>query len=119
VQLLPLPITDNLALGKTATHYPFASKYPATKAVDGVLNPAIGNGGCSETLKPTTPMWWQVDLGVLYNVRLIFLYNRGDTKGVNTADFHIAVNSKVRIQFPFFKISCGSKSDFCRAYNAL
>ena len=63
----------NLARGKpTAQSSTFNSNYPSSKAVNGVYN------DFTHTTAGAYPSWWRVDLGDVYSIGQIKLYNRKD-----------------------------------------
>ena len=51
--------------------------FPAWRAVDGNTNPAMGGSHCAH---PDTDLgrnaWWMVDLGEIYNISRVVIYNR-------------------------------------------
>ena len=69
----------NVALGKPTTQSStFPSAFPSL-AVDGNTSPNFGVGSCTATNNEMQP-WWQVDLGMEYNIFAVDLVNR-DTWG--------------------------------------
>ena len=67
-----------LAHSKSATQYPTFESYTASLAVDWNLDTFswAADGGGS-----TRIAWWQVDLGGIYQVNSLLLYNTGDSYG--------------------------------------
>jgi hypothetical protein len=73
-------IISHLAKGKRATQ---SSTYPggdAANAVDGNTNGIWRGKSVSHTLKKGSP-WWQVDLGAVYRINQICVFNRRDCCG--------------------------------------
>lgn len=74
---------QNIALNKLAeqsttyTNNPQATKFKASNAVDGNTSGAINGNSVTHTAKQTNP-WWRVDLGKIYNLKQINVYNRTD-----------------------------------------
>lgn len=71
--------TQNLALGKKA--YQSSTPYPnmgqAGKAVDGNTDGNWSNGSVTHTNSEANP-WWEVDLGAMYDIEKIRVWNRTD-----------------------------------------
>ena len=65
----------NIALRKKSSQSSKYWKGEASLAVDGSTNPFYYDRSCSHTLMGNLS-WWQVDLGDLYNVAAIIIYNR-------------------------------------------
>lgn len=70
--------TGNLAAGKVATQSSTASSSPASRAVDGTIDPAWANGSVSVTRNDDPQTWWQVDLGSSWPISSINVHNRTD-----------------------------------------
>ncbi len=71
----------NISQGKTASqssNFPY-NTYPASFAVDGILNNSNNFNHTDNELQP----WWQVDLGSDYSVTEIKIYNRTGCSGCN------------------------------------
>jgi len=84
-QSCPTPV--NLSQGKTATQSStYSSSYPASKAVDGNTS-TINHTGIE--LQP----WWQVDLGIAYQVSAIEITNRQDCCGDRIKRFRVFVSN--------------------------
>jgi hypothetical protein len=73
------PDLTNLALNKKATQSSnfFPSAGLADKAVDGEVDGNWANGSVTHTTAETNP-WWQVDLGGIFTVTKIQIWNRTD-----------------------------------------
>ncbi|XP_062322161.1 uncharacterized protein LOC134023818 [Osmerus eperlanus] len=72
---LAVPVTENVALGKTAVlSSEYNSNRRASKAIDGENN---YNNGYSRTKTQTNP-WWRVDLLQAYNITSITIVNIED-----------------------------------------
>ena len=74
-------LIGNVALEKPATQigtYLHLSLFIADRAVDGNTNPHVFNNSCAlpDSFSPNIPCWWYVDLGDLYRITKVILYNR-------------------------------------------
>jgi hypothetical protein len=79
----------NVAAGKSATQSSsFTSDTSAALAVDGVANGDFGHGSVTHTLFDPAP-WWEVDLGALYSVSQVKLYNRTDCCRDRLQNFYV------------------------------
>ena len=84
----------NLALSKTATQ---SSTYTghiggsADRAVDGNTDGNYFNGSVTHT-NLEQGAWWQVDLGAVYSVRSIEIYNRTDAVPERLSNFYVRVS---------------------------
>lgn len=65
----------NIAKGKSASQ--FSPQNAAGKAVDGFTDGNYYNGSVTHTNQGPNP-WWEVDLGAVYDISTIKLYNRTD-----------------------------------------
>ncbi|KAI0223054.1 hypothetical protein LSAT2_025710 [Lamellibrachia satsuma] len=71
--------TGNVAYNKPASQSigDWGGRFPAGRAVDGNTNPSMAGGHCA---LPDTDWgsnaWWMVDLGEIYNVSRVIIYNR-------------------------------------------
>ena len=84
ILLGPATCQTNIALGKTVT---MSSQYtssnpsippaPPENAVDGNTNGDWYVGGCASTVQEANP-WMQIDLGGLYTVTSMTIFNRVD-----------------------------------------
>ncbi|XP_053394942.1 fucolectin-6-like [Mercenaria mercenaria] len=69
---------DNVAQGKPAEMSSiYDNRWPASKAVDGIINSNMAGGSCFHT-DNFWFNWWKVDLLQIYQVKQIELYNRQD-----------------------------------------
>jgi hypothetical protein len=75
----PLKIS-HLAKGKKAAQSSTYYKGSASRAVDGNTNAGYGGNSITHTKKDSRP-WWQVDLGAVYKIDKIQIYDRVDDKG--------------------------------------
>lgn len=73
---------ENLALHRPTTElYPFSSKNPSGKLVDGMKsNLAYAGGQCTATLENKEIAMWKVDLERISQVERIVVYARTDNK---------------------------------------
>lgn len=81
----------NLAQGKQATQISTLSGADASRAVDGVINGNWAIGSVSHT-NTTNQDWWQVDLGQVYNISSINIFNRTDCCGSRLSNYYIFVS---------------------------
>ncbi|ESO95097.1 hypothetical protein LOTGIDRAFT_160858 [Lottia gigantea] len=74
------PNGSNLALGKTAIQSSNYLEYTAGKAVDGNTSGYFQEDSCSHTYQYSRNVseWWEVDLGSVYDITDIIIYNRID-----------------------------------------
>lgn len=79
----------NIARGKPASQSstPYGSAGGASAAVDGDTNGDWNGGSVSHT--DTSAPWWQVDLGGVYDVSMIRIWNRTDCCRERLRGFHI------------------------------
>lgn len=81
----------NLAQGKTATQSStYTPTAAASKAVDGVTNGNYAAGSVTHT-NSQAGAWWMVDLGGIYNIGDIAVFNRTDCCGERLGDYEISV----------------------------
>lgn len=71
------PNDNNLALNKPVLQSGTDFNGPAERAVDGNRSGNFNNGSVTHTNLATNP-WWRVDLGAVYNLDKINIYNRTD-----------------------------------------
>ncbi len=80
---------DNLAyLYGTATQSSMG--YYANRVIDGSTNGIYGERSVSHTYLETKP-WWQVDLGSMYSLENIVIWNRTDCCQDRLSNFHVSV----------------------------
>ena len=73
---------ENLALHKPSIQSSdYRSLYPASKAVDGIFYGSLEFSHTKES--QTDKQWWTVDFGSVKSVRVIELYNKFDSGGMN------------------------------------
>ncbi|KAI0220359.1 hypothetical protein LSAT2_028127, partial [Lamellibrachia satsuma] len=71
--------TGNVAYNKPSSQSigDWGGRFPAGRAVDGNTNPSMAGGHCAN---PDTDWgrnaWWMVDLGEIYNISRVIIYNR-------------------------------------------
>jgi putative heme-binding domain-containing protein len=69
----------------------------ASKAIDGNISGAYGDGGQTHTQEDTSNPWWEVDLGAEYAIDSIVIYNRTeDSLGKRLNGFTLKVLNKAR-----------------------
>jgi len=90
------PGLANLALGMDARQTEsgsVVSPHPAGLAVDGNLDGAIGNGSVSMTYR-VVEAYWEVDLGAVYDIDTVTLWNRTDCCSNRLRNFHLFVSDE-------------------------
>ncbi len=87
----PPPIVANLALNKPALQSSTGWSGAASRAVDGNTNGTYGSGSVTHTSFNNQP-WWEVDLGDVYNIDEIVLWNRTDCCQSRLRAVHIFVS---------------------------
>jgi YVTN family beta-propeller protein len=86
----------NLALNKaTQQSSVFAPAYTSNRAVDGLTN-ADFNVAAGVITQFEAGAWWQVDLGDVYALNAVRIFNRGEGTGSRLTDFSVHVSN-----FPF------------------
>ncbi|XP_045178929.2 fucolectin-like [Mercenaria mercenaria] len=68
----------NVALGKQTAISSISDSHDKAKGVDGNTNQDLKEGSCFHTDKETDP-WWRVDLGAMYHIVDVTLFNRIDS----------------------------------------
>lgn len=91
----PMPEPDpyqetNIALHKTASQSTTIYGAGADRAVDGNTDGDYGRGSVTHTDFDQQP-WWMVDLGGLYNVGTIKVFNRTDFESDRLGDYTVSV----------------------------
>lgn len=81
----------NVAQGKSATQSSTHSSANASRAVDGDTNGRYGNSSVSHTSKEKNA-WWEVDLGQVYDLTTIKIWNRTDCCSNRLSNFYIFVS---------------------------
>jgi hypothetical protein len=89
VQVFP---PQNLAAGKPASQSSTENGGIASRAVDDDTNGNWFAGSVTHTALQAQP-WWQVDLGAVYALGQVVLYNRTDCCGERLANFDIFVSN--------------------------
>ncbi len=91
----PIP-GSNLALDRpTLQSSNFGALYTSNRAVDGVTQSDFDTAPGVITQDETNP-WWQVDLGAVYPLHAVRLFNRGNNTGSRLTDFSVHISD-----FPF------------------
>ncbi|GAB4202432.1 MAG: hypothetical protein OHK0022_25620 [Roseiflexaceae bacterium] len=81
----------NLAEGKTASQVSTFSDARASRAVDGYVYGAYGAGSVTHTTG-SAQEWWQVDLGGVYPIDTIDVWNRTDCCAERLNNFYVFVS---------------------------
>ena len=103
---VPVP-GGNLALDKpTAQSSNYGPLNTSNRAVDGAANPDF-NAAPGIITQSETNAWWQVDLGAVYSLNAVRIFNRSNSTGSRLADFSVHVSN-----FPFSESNTGTAS--CR-----
>lgn len=79
---------SNVALGKETRQSSIAYRGDSFRAVDGNTSGNYGDSSVTHTDFQAAP-WWQVDLGAVYDVERVVLFNRTDCCGNRLSDFHV------------------------------
>ena len=87
----PSTTPTNVALGKTATQSSDYLTYEASKAVDGNTDGDLNNGSVSHT-DNSGEKWWEVDLGELYFIDDIKIWNRTDCCSDRLSNYYVFFN---------------------------
>lgn len=73
----PASFSENIAKGKQCKASSVSFGGAASRAVDGNTNGAYSNNSCTHTNDENNP-WWEVDLGAVYDISRIVIWNRTD-----------------------------------------
>ncbi|MEW4923127.1 discoidin domain-containing protein [Algibacter sp. 2305UL17-15] len=84
----------NLALGKTTEQSSLDHSGISSRAVDGNTSSEWSSGSITHTLFEANP-WWKVDLGEIYNISQIDIYNRSDILGNGILASDRIIGSKI------------------------
>ena len=82
---------NNLAIGKSATQSSNPFGADALRAVDGNTSGIWANNSITHT-GYDAQAWWQVDLGKIYNIQTVKLWNRTDGSANRLNNFHVLVS---------------------------
>lgn len=89
---VPIPGT-NLALGRPTTQSStLAATYSASRAVDGNKSASYVTAPGSHTQLEANP-WWEVDLGAVFPLNAVKIFNRAENTGSRLADFTVQVSN--------------------------
>jgi serine/threonine protein kinase len=88
-----MPGMQVLSLWKPARQSSVSGWYSANNAVDGNRDGHFHHGSVAETEEENQP-WWEVDLGGVYFIDHVLVYNRTDCCGERQTDFHVFVSSE-------------------------
>ncbi len=92
IYLSPYQNFENISLGKsTSQSSDYSNLFLSENAVDGNIDGNFGNGSLSHTLFDTQA-WWQVDLGAIYDIDTITLWNREDCCADRLSNFHVLIS---------------------------
>jgi len=83
----------NVAQGKTASQSSTYEKAVAARAADGNTNGAWSGNSLSCTSNQLQP-WWQVDLGGLYDISALEIWNRTEGNQDRLDDFYVFVSDR-------------------------
>jgi len=87
--------TTNVALGKTTTQVStFRSnetRFGSANAIDGNTDGDHRNNSITRTVSQQNA-WWEVDLGQVYNLEFVRIWNRTSCCGERLKDFHVLVS---------------------------
>ena len=86
-----MSLGDNVAQGKTATQSSTGWDGSAEKAVDGNTDGSYAQGSVTHTLYNANA-WWQVDLGAVYHIEAMEIWNRTDAAPERLSDFYVFVS---------------------------
>ena len=89
--LLDCSISSNLALGKDTRQSSVRSNGASRRAVDGGTNSIYAAGTTTHTANEQEP-WWEVDLGDIYGISEIDIWNRTDCCSARLSNFYILVS---------------------------
>ena len=85
-------ISTNVALGKTATQSGTQNSGEASRAVDGNTNGNYWAGNSVTNTNWVNNAWWEVDLGEIYTVETINVWNRTDAMSNLLSNYHVFVS---------------------------
>ena len=92
--MTPSPTPINYALGKTGSQsstYNHSVNPVAAKAIDGNTDGVWANSSLASTNNEVHP-WWQVDMGGIYQIQTIKLWNRTDAELGRLSNFYVLVS---------------------------
>ena len=101
----------NLAKGKKASQSSTGFGAPAGRAVDGINDGYFGFKSVSHTTHKTQP-WWQVDLGAVYKIDDIKIYNRTDCCGKKLNGAYVMVSDWPFDSYPIHALKGDSISRY-------
>ena len=87
----PVSVITNLALNQAATQSSSPYGAPASRANDGNTNGAFGGSSVTHT-GFDSQAWWEVDLGGVYGIADIDVFNRTDCCGERLSNFYVLVS---------------------------
>ena len=87
----PLPVADNLCPLGTTSQSSTANSAPSSRACDGNRDGNFSNGSVTHT-NSESEAWWEVDLGRIYVLQQIKLFNRTDCCGSRLSNFHVFIS---------------------------
>jgi hypothetical protein len=79
---------ENIALGKPTSQSSTAYAGDSARAVDGNTSGRYGDKSVTHTAHEASP-WWRVDLGGLFSVSSVTIYNRTDCCSARLSDFRV------------------------------
>ena len=84
-------IPENLTTGKTVSQSNTFGTGTPELAIDGNTDGDYGNGSVSQT-NSGSEMWWEIDLGSVYDIKDVILWNRTDCCSDRLKDFYVLVS---------------------------
>ncbi len=84
---------SNIALGKTVTQSSTDNGGNASRAIDGNTDGDFSNNSVTHTQSELQP-WWEIDLGTVYPVEEIEIWNRTDCCMARLSNYYILVSDK-------------------------
>ncbi len=87
----PIPVADNLCPNGTTSQSSTAYSGNSSLACDGDRDGVYSNGSVTHTNSESNA-WWEVDLGRIYVLQQIKLFNRTDCCGSRLSNFYIHIS---------------------------
>ncbi|MEM7331349.1 MAG: discoidin domain-containing protein [Chloroflexota bacterium] len=87
----PIPVADNLCLIGTTSQSSTSYSGDSSLACDGNRDGAYSNGSVTHTSSESNP-WWEVDLGRIYVLQQLKIFNRTDCCGDRLSNFYVFIS---------------------------
>lgn len=87
----PLPVADNLCDGTKTSQSSTANGAPSSRACDGNRDGNFNNGSVTHTNSEANA-WWEVDLGRIYVLQQLKIFNRTDCCGDRLSNFYVFIS---------------------------